>query len=309
MHVVIAIVGFRNPGDIANCLACLSESVHADFEVVICENGGEEAFARLVEATSSVLPGGQAVTAFAAESNLGFAGGVNRCIESRPDADAWWVLNPDTCPAPGALSALAAKLSDGGCDAVGGVLRLPDGTNQAYGGSWTPLFARTFSIGMGTAWSDPIDAQAVERRQNYILGASMLVGRRFIATVGLMREDYFLYCEEIEWCVRAVRRGMRLGFAPDAAVTHEAGSTTGSAKWSRLSIYLGERNKMLLIRDSYPLLLPVAAVLAAAIFVIRAGKRGAWRAMVDGLQGVAAGICNRRGPPPWLAPDAAPRPG
>lgn len=301
MHVVIAIVGFRNPGDIANCLACLSQSVHTDFEVVICENGGAEAFQRLVESVPPVLSSGQAVTAFAAEENLGFAGGVNRCMQSRPNADAWWILNPDTCPAPDALRALAAKLEDGSCDAAGGVLRLPDGVNQAYGGYWSPLSGRAITIGRGTPWSDPIDSAWVERRQNFLVGASMLVGRRFVDAVGLMRDDYFLYCEEIEWCLRATRLGMRLGFAPEAVVMHEGGATTGSATWSRLAVYLGERNKMLLVRDCYPLLLPLTLVSASVVNIMRWGRRRAWRPMADGFLGLFAGLCDRRGPPPWLS--------
>ena len=34
---------------------------------------------------------------------------------------------------------------------------------------------------------------------NYILGASILAGRRFLEVAGPMREDYFLYAEEVEW--------------------------------------------------------------------------------------------------------------
>jgi N-acetylglucosaminyl-diphospho-decaprenol L-rhamnosyltransferase len=300
MHIVVAIVGFRNPDDIVGCLACLAESTYRDFEVVICENGGVDAHARLKDAILSGPTGGQVVTAFAAEANLGFAGGVNACIARAPHADAWWILNPDTCPEPGALAALVEKLSDGTCDAVGGVLRLPDGTNQAFGGLWDPWTARTVSIGRGTPWSAPVDQAEIERRQNFLLGASVLVGQRFLKVAGLMREDYFLYCEEIEWCARATALGLRLGFTPNAIVVHQGGSTTGSSGWSRLAVYLGERNKVLLTRDSFPQCLLVAVIAAAVIHVIRCAKRRAWRQVLYGLGGLIDGLRNRRGPPAWL---------
>ena len=44
MRVAVCIVGFRNAADIANCLTALSASAHRDFQVVICENGGQAAF-------------------------------------------------------------------------------------------------------------------------------------------------------------------------------------------------------------------------------------------------------------------------
>ncbi len=42
----------------------------------------------------------------------------------------------------------------------------------------------------------------------------------FVEVNGLMREDYFLYAEEVEWCLRAKRRGLRLGLAPAARILH-----------------------------------------------------------------------------------------
>ena len=63
MHVVVAIVGYRNPDDIVRCLAGLALSVHADFEVVICENGGPAAHADLVAVLPERLAGGQRVRA------------------------------------------------------------------------------------------------------------------------------------------------------------------------------------------------------------------------------------------------------
>ena len=304
MHVAVAIVGFRNPDDIVQCLAALERSTHANFEVVICENGGPAAYAALTAAIPAVLPGGQPVRAILASGNLGYAGGVNVCLAAAPDADAWWVLNPDTCPEPDALRALTDRLARGDCEAVGCPVHLQSGKVQSYGGHWSGWLARPVSIGHGGPQDAPVDVAAIERGQNYLNGASMLVGRRFLETVGLMREDYFLYCEEVEWCLRALARGMRLGFAPDAIVLHAQGTTTGAgghlAGRSRLSVYLGERNKILTTRDCYPGLLPVAALAALVAHLRRFGPAGAWAQLRYGLEGWWDGLMNRRGVPPWV---------
>src|SRR3954471_4207611 len=44
MHVAVAIVGYRNADDVCACVTALARSTHDDFEVVICENGGGDAF-------------------------------------------------------------------------------------------------------------------------------------------------------------------------------------------------------------------------------------------------------------------------
>lgn len=304
MHIAVCIVGFRNVEDIALCCAALADSDYADFDVVICENGGEAAAAALQAALPATLASGQRVEISCAPGNLGYAGGVNHCIRMREDADGWWVVNPDARPEAGALAALVARLAKADCDAVGGTLYHRDGKVQAYGGHWSAWLARCESIGIGTRLSDAPIAGAIEARMNYILGGSMLVGRRFRDTVGLMREDYFLYCEEVEWFLRGIALGMRLGFAPDARVAHDQGTTTGSAdpirRRPKLPIYLDERNKLHVVADTSPMRWPVAVIAAFLLLSLRYLRRGAIVQWHYALGGWWAGVRGKRGVPAWL---------
>lgn len=304
MHVAILIVGFRNVEDILGCLSAVARSTHADYEVVICENGGSEAFRALKAVAPGHLDGGQPVRVIEAPRNLGYAGGVNFAFNASRDAGAWWILNPDTEPEPGVLAALLARLEIGDCDAVGGRIYLPSRIVQSSGGRWRPWLARSISLGNGEHLDAPVDGAALERSLSYISGACMLFGRRFIEVAGLMREDYFLYCEEVEWCLRAHKRGLRFGFAPDARVLHHAGGTTGSndaiRTRPRTPIFLDERNKMLVTRDCFPARLPVAALSALALLIYRFGRELAWRQLGYGLSGWASGLANQRGVPAWI---------
>ena len=304
MHVAVCIVAFRNVPDIVDCLAALDRSTHGNFDVLICENGGQAAYDALIAQLPPTLSGGQAVRAVRAPRNLGYAGGVNVGLRETPDADAWWILNPDTLPQPQSLERMVARLQVGDCDAVGGTVYLPDGRVQSHGGLWRPWLARSVSLGHGSPHGQAPDPERIERQKNYLNGASMMIGRRFLETVGPMREDYFLYCEEVEWCLHARHLGMRLGYAPGADVLHIAGTTTGSyaaiRSRPRTPIYLGERNKLLTTRDRYPLRLPVAAIAALVLACLRFGRAGAWRQLGYAVSGWAAGLGGERGPPRWL---------
>lgn len=304
MTIAICIVSFRNPAEIVACVEALALATYSDYEIVICENGGAVAYAALVRAVPSLLPGGQTVTCIEAPGNVGYAGGVNICMKARPDASAWWIVNPDTLPEAGTLAALMARLDKGDCDAVGGVIYHPDGKVQAYGGRWRPWLARPESIGHGADMASIPDSRTVERQMNYLLGACMLIGRSFVDRAGLMREDYFLYCEEVEWCLRGIRMGLRLGFAPDAHILHGQGGTTGSAdlitRRPRLPIYMDERNKLHVVKDTTPLRFPVAAVASFILASLRYARRGAFRQYGYALSGWMAGMAGRRGLPPWM---------
>lgn len=302
MHVAIAIVSYRSVADVQACLAALDRSVHRDFEVVVCENGGPAAYEALTQALAdrpTVFP----VRIVLAASNLGYAGGVNRCVGETPDADAWWVLNPDTEPHPECLAAMVARLSQG-CDAVGCTVQLGDGRVQSHGGLWRHQMARAVSLGYGTPAGARANRAEIEGRQNYINGAAMLVGRRYVERVGLMREDYFLYCEEVEWGLRGVAAGMRLGFAPEAAVLHHHGASTGNTtalrSRSHLAVYLDERNKILVTRDRFSAWLLPAAAASLCLLVLRFGRARAWSQLRQAALGWLAGLKNERGPPKHL---------
>lgn len=301
MQVAVIIVGYRNPEDILRCLNALSRSEHREFEVILCENGGPDAFSQLKRALPRHLASGQKVCAVQAPRNVGYGGGVNIGMAESPRSDAWWILNPDTQPDSVALRALVTRLARRDCELVGGILYGADGRIQSAGGRWRPWLARAEALARGRPLSEAPSENEIQRRMNFVSGASMLVARRFLEVAGPMREDYFLYAEEIEWCLRGMQRGMRLGFTPAARVLHHQGTTTGSVaeirRRPRLPIHLDERNKLLLTRDRFPARLPVAAAAALALLAARYARKGAWRQLGYALAGWRDGILQRRGPP------------
>jgi N-acetylglucosaminyl-diphospho-decaprenol L-rhamnosyltransferase len=305
MKVDILIVSYRSLADVEACLSRLERSTHADYRIILRENGAGAAWTAMKAKLPRRMPGGQAIEILDRCDNVGFAGGVNACLAAGA-ADAYWILNPDTRPEPTALAEMVARLARGDCAMVGHDLVLPSGVLASRGGGrWKPLTALAFSIDHGKPREPRPPHAQVEDAMNYVVGASMLVSAGYVARVGLMREDYFLYCEEIEWCLKGLAAGERLGYAPGALVTHLHGGSTGAGgpmrERSKLSIYLQERNRILLTRDRFPRLLPVASLAALCHLTLRYSRAGAWRQLGYALQGWAKGMLNERGAPAWAA--------
>ena len=59
--------------------------------------------------------------------------------------------------------------------------------------------------------------------------------------------------------------------------THSTGSGAAFRDMPKTPVYLNERNRILLTRDCSPLLLPLVIPAAAGVFLMRYGRRGAWR--------------------------------
>ena len=123
-------------------------------------------------------------------------------------------------------------------------------------------------------------------------GCLIALSRRAIEQTGLLDEDYFLYEEDTDYCLRLAEQGLLILYAPDCLIRHKVSATvrgTGSA---------GEkyqvRNKYLLIQKRFPpLRRPLAWGFCTGQFLKRCFKRElSWKAFFIGLR---AGLCGCRG--------------
>lgn len=166
-------------------------------------------------------------------ANLGFAGGNNVGIRFALDnfvTDYVWLLNTDTFAHRMALNHLVDRaLADRAIGMVGSTLIYywkPEIVQALGGGVLDYRSTKIFHYGDGLQTNAlPIYPEEAERALTYILGASLLVSRSFLETVGLMTEDYFLYYEEIDWTMRAADR-FKIGYAPASVVYHKAGGAS-----------------------------------------------------------------------------------
>ena len=54
----------------------------------------------------------------------------------------------------------------------------------------------------------------------------MFARREALATVGLMDDNYFLHCEDLDWCMRFRQAGWKILFVPQVRVVHWKGLST-----------------------------------------------------------------------------------
>ena len=229
--------------------------------------------------------------------NTGFAGGVNiglAYLAQCSDISHFWVLNPDSVVPPEAMVALAEDLPKAGDYALTGgrvtYLDPPD-MIQIDGGTvsrWTGVTGN-LNLGASHAATPPPDAADMD----FVMGASMIASRAFYEATGPMREDYFLYYEEVDW---AMRRGARpLRFCKGLRIYHRAGTAIGSPTLSRIaspfSLYFKHRGRLRFQRRFHPWRLPVAwayTLAYAARLVLRHRALPEARAVLAGAFGLRA---------------------
>lgn len=218
--------------------------------------------------------------------NLGFAGGNNvglRYAKKQDDFDYIWLLNNDTVIKSDCLSNMVKYSKKYPApNLCGSLILFYDNPEmiQALGGNgynkWTGNASMTY--GRGRSIHDEIDHSYYESRLDYITGASCLLPKSFLHEIGLMEESYFLYYEEIDWCLRN-NGTYALCYAPDAKVYHKEGSSIGSPSGGRQSSLLSDyylfRNKLKLTRRYFPEALMTTYMITILQLINRA-RRGQW---------------------------------
>lgn len=198
--------------------------------------------------------------------NTGYTGGNNAGLRVglAMGADAFWILNNDTIVTPDACGALYDRLF--ACPRpglAGGLLCYlsEPGTVQCRGGGYTNrYFFLSHLNGQHAPRAEALQtpAHVVEENLSFIYGASVMVSRAFLQTVGLMDERLFLYYEEQDWAWANAGR-FDLGYAPEAVVYHKEGGSrqlVGLDRLSRKQLWFFARNRLLLTWKHFPLALP-----------------------------------------------------
>ena len=227
----VCIVNWNTRSDLEQAI---TTSVEADpalsMECVVVDNASTDGSAQMVRERFPQ------VTLIENTENAGFARGYNRAVQEARGRHLF-ILNPDTTTRPGALRTLV-DFMDSHPEAGASAPRIlnPDGSLQFSCRRFpkpmaavfrnTPLgalvprnrFTRDYLM---TDW----DHEAV-REVDWASGAALCVRRECWDEVGGFDENFFMYAEDMDWCLRAHRAGWQIHYVPQAAIVHRIGSSS-----------------------------------------------------------------------------------
>lgn len=82
------------------------------------------------------------------------------------------------------------------------------------------------------AFQDGQDITAFSKVESsdWLSGACLIIETKYLKTVGLLDQDYFLYYEDVDWCVRAKKHGLMLGYIGAEYLYHQQSKSTSHVK-------------------------------------------------------------------------------
>lgn len=234
----VIILNHNSGGLLLDCL----NSIFADpppfsFEVVIPDNASSD-----LSLERARQAWGDRIRILENGANRGFAWGNNRGIDAARGTYLC-LLNPDTVVHPGALSALVDFLDRHPCAGFAGPKVLgPDGAPQTSAKRSIPtlfdavshalflsrIFPKSRRFGRyETTYLDDDQPQQVEASD----GCCMMVRRSVIDQIGKLDEGYFIYCEDVDWFLRAKWAGWEVWYCPHSVIVHLGSHTRTFRRW------------------------------------------------------------------------------
>ena len=222
-----------------------------------------------------------------AGENRGYSAGNNIGIRYalKKNFDYIWILNNDTLIPSDTLTKMINHIqSNGSLGIVGCRLFLyhnPDRLQCEGGYIHNQLTGRVSPVYNYKEIADINDKQGALLFFN--TGASFLIDINVFAKIGLLDEDYFIYFEESDLTVKALRKGFKISCATNAFIFHKEGATiqdTNTKTSSLLSDYYSVRNRIIYTLKNNPkYIIPI--YLSLLIVLLKRMQRKEWRKFIN----------------------------
>lgn len=242
MKLSILIVNWNTRDLVVACInSILKNAPPFAYEVIVVDNHSQDGSA---DALTALFGHNKKIHLLPQLRNLGFARANNSAYQNCA-GEYVLLLNSDTEVLPGALEKMAAYL-DGRKDAgiLGPRLLNPDGSVQRsvrrFPGLWAGVLTLTGLHRIFRPRRYLMDGFDYSRESavDQVMGAALLTRRSVIERLGsLFDEKFWLWYEEVDFCLRAKNAGYEVIYFPQAQIMHR-----GAKSFAQISVY--ERKKI-----------------------------------------------------------------
>lgn len=248
--VSIIILNWNRLEDTIECIESLKKITYLNYKVIVVDNGSKGNDAEILEEKYKDY-----IKVIKNKENLGFAGGNNvgiRQISKEGGSDYILLLNNDTVVEPNFLTELVkVGEADPRIGIVGGKILYYYDPNRIWyaGGKWGK-FSIVYHVNVNKLDKDIVNDRDTET--DWVMGCLLLMKTSIIKEVGLLSEDYFLYVEETDFCLRVQKSGYKIYYTPKAKIWHKWGASTNKKRDSIIPHYYSARNQLYFAKKYLP---------------------------------------------------------
>lgn len=224
MAISAVVLNYNGIDYLENCFRSLLESKGIELEITMIDNASTDDSVRFV------MERFPEVNIVSNKQNLGFAKAYNEFIFN-DDSEIYIILNNDIVLDEYALLNLVEPVNAGTADIVGPKLLYPDKKTINSAGIKISPIGVGYDVGLGEEDKSCYD---IEHQVAAVTGACMAIKGSLYKELHGFDEDYFMYCEDVDLCWRALIAGKRILYYPKSKVYHHCGAASSKIKGLRL---------------------------------------------------------------------------
>lgn len=235
MLLSIIVINYKTLRLTSDCLEFLYDSlgkkIGKNIEIIVVDNGsGDEETKKLQKLRDRL--GFKLLTS---ERNLGFAAGCNIGAEIS-EGEVLLFLNSDTKGHAGILEMTEFLKNDPKMGVVGGKIVKSDGKTEKSAGKFYNLWNLFLMLAGGERLGIDRSAPKEYQRVDWVSGGFMMVKKDAFDKVSGFDEDYFMYLEDMDLCMRLRKIGYSTYYCPKASVIHMQ-HASASRQFAIVNIY------------------------------------------------------------------------
>lgn len=253
-QVGILVLNWNSYTEVAQCLDSLRSIFYDNFDVIVVDNGSSDNSGTKLDQEYSN------VEVVLSADNLGFSAGSNLGIQRLRDqgADYVWLINNDIMiPDDQILRKLVAVME---ANSEIGIItpqinEYPDTDTIWFKRGEMNLRIGSYYHSKNRRWYlHGLKKKQLKIQKEYVQTKNKLLKNEYLpfscalfreslfSEIGLLPEEYFLYVEDVEYCLRTMNAGYQLATIPNVKVYHEKSS---ESSLSPIRSYYGVRNRYL----------------------------------------------------------------
>lgn len=231
--VCVILVNYGNWDDTIECYESIKKNTFRNYNVITVDVANKNgSFQKLNDWHKNNI---EQFHLLRLDENKGFAYANNFAVnyaDGNLQAEFIWILNNDTIIDAEALEALIEYYEKHSqTDKIGFIgskimeYESPE-IIQTVGGSFNKKTGYSVLIGKGETDKEQYDN--ITLKPDYVIGASMFFHIDLLKEIGFMPEDYFLYYEDIDWCLTAKFKCFTNYTCTKSLIFHKQGKSTGN---------------------------------------------------------------------------------
>lgn len=239
--VSIVLLNYKGLEDTLQCIENLEKIDYDNYEIIIVDNHSEDGSYEILKKRFE-----HKHVVIEAEVNGGFASGNNLGIKYAVNNGTDFVLliNTDTFVEEDFLKELIScyhRNSTAGI-VTSKILYESNRDYIWYAGGEVNL-SRFYGYHFGEGERDSSEYN-IEKKISFATGCVMLISSKVIKKVGLFCEDYFMYYEDVDYCVKITEAGYNIYYCPSSIVYHKVSASSGGEE-SPFAVKWNTRNRII----------------------------------------------------------------